>query len=134
MSHAPTTWSSLLLRLRDVRDEEAWGHFVRLYGPVVYRFARRRGLQDSDSGDVTQEVLRAVMTGASRLDQIHRKGSFRSWLFTVAHHKIYDLQQRRQRPGQGSGESGAQAALREQPAREEEDLWELEYRKQLFAR
>ena len=132
MSHAPVTRSSLLLRLRDPADEEAWGHFVRVYGPLVYHFARRRGLQDSDSADVTQEVLQAVMTGADRLEQVHRRGSLRSWLFTVAHHKVYDLQKRRQRPGQGSGESAVQAALREQPAREEEDAWEREYRQQLF--
>jgi RNA polymerase sigma-70 factor (ECF subfamily) len=133
MSHAPPTRSSLLVRLRDPADEEAWGHFVRVYGPVVYHFARRRWLQDSDSADVTQDVLHAVMTGADRLEQIHRRGSLRSWLFTVAHHKVYDLQKRRQRAGQGSGESDVHAALHEQPVREEEDAWDLEYRKQLFA-
>src|SRR4051794_39160363 len=106
MSHGPTTHSSLLIRLRDPRDEEAWGHFVRLYGPLVYRFARRRGLQDSDSADVTQEVLRAALGGVAGLDGIHRQGSLRSWLFTVAHHKAYDLQARRRKGEQGSGESG----------------------------
>ena len=70
MAHGPITRSSLLLRLRDADDQEAWGHFVRLYGPLVYRFARRRGLQDSDCGDVTQEVLGAVLTNADRLGQI----------------------------------------------------------------
>src|SRR5262249_30198032 len=88
--------------------------------------------QDCDSADVTQEVLRAAMEGAARLEEIHRRGSLRSWLFTVAHHKVYDLQQRRRRPGQGSGESCVQAALLKQPAREEEDAWEREYRAQLF--
>src|SRR5437773_723199 len=101
MSPGPTTRSSLLVRLRDARDETAWNHFVRVYAPLVYRFARRRGLQDSDSGDVTQEVLRAVLRSAEDLAQIHRRGSLRSWLFTVAHHKIFDLQKRRQHPGQG---------------------------------
>src|SRR5947209_17444340 len=133
MSDALTTHTSLLVRLHDPRDEEAWGHFVRLYAPLVYRFARRRGLQDSDSGDVTQEVLRAALSGADRLDEVHRRGSLRSWLLAVAHHKVCDLQARRQRPGQGSGESAVQAALQEQPAREEEDAWEREYREQLFA-
>src|SRR5262249_61315852 len=84
MAHAPTTHSSLLLRLRDVRDEEAWGHCVRLYAPLVYQYARRHGLQDADSADVTQEVLRALMNDAGRLEVIHRQGSLRSWLFTRA--------------------------------------------------
>jgi len=133
MGYGPITRSSLLLRLRDARDEEAWSHFVRLYGPLVYHFARRRGLQDSDSGDVTQEVLRAVMARAEGLDQIHQKGSLRSWLFTVAHHKVYDLQTRRRQAVQGSGESAIEAVLREQPAPEEQEIWEREYREQVFA-
>ncbi len=133
MSYGPTTRSSLLVRLRDARDEEAWSHFVRVYGPLVYGFARRRGLQDSDSGDVTQEVLRAVVRQAGELGRIHDKGSLRSWLFTITHHKVYDLQKRRQRPGQGSGETGVHAALHEQPAPAEHDAWEREYRAQLYA-
>jgi RNA polymerase sigma-70 factor (ECF subfamily) len=133
MSHGPTTRSSLLVRLRDARDEEAWSHFVCIYAPLVYRFARRRGLQDSDSGDITQEVLRAVLRQAGQLDLIHHRGSLRSWLFTVAHHKLCDAQKQGQRPGRGSGDSGADARLYEQPAREERDAWEREYRTQLFA-
>jgi RNA polymerase sigma-70 factor (ECF subfamily) len=133
MPFGPTTRSSLLLRLRDPHDEEAWGHFVRLYAPLVCNFARRRGLQEADCSDVAQEVLRAVLTRAERLDGIHRSGSLRSWLFTVAHHKVYDLQTRRRPGGQGSGESGVQAALQEHPAREEQDAWDREYREQLFA-
>ncbi len=132
MSYGPTTRSSLLVRLRDARDEEAWGHFVRVYAPLVYRFARRRGLQDSDAGDIAQEVLRAVLRDADQLDQIHRRGSLRSWLFTVAHHRIYDFQ-KRGRQDQGSGASGVQAALHAQPAREDREAWDREYRQQLFA-
>ncbi len=132
MVHAPTTRSSLLVRLRDARDEQAWGHFVRLYGPLIYHYARRRGLQDSDAADVTQEVLRAVLGGADRLDQIHRRGSLRAWLFTVAHHKVFDLLRRGERPGQGTGEGDE--ALDDRPAPEEEAAWEREYREQLLAR
>lgn len=133
MSAGPTTHSSLLIRLRDARDEEAWSQFVRLYAPLVYRYARRRGLQDSDASDVAQEVLRAAMHDAGNLDRIHRRGSLRSWLFTVAHHKVYDLQKNRQKEAEGTGESTMLALLREQPAREERAAWEREYREQLFA-
>ncbi len=133
MSAGPTTHSSLLLRLRDARDEEAWSHFVRLYAPLVYRYARRRGLQDCDAGDVAQDVLRAVVRDADNLDCIHRRGSLRSWLFTVAHHKVYDLQKSRQKQAEASGESTMLALLHEQPAREDRTAWEHEYREQLFA-
>ena len=51
------TRPSLLLRLRNPRDSEAWGTFVETYTPLVYAYCRRRGLQASDVADVTQEVM-----------------------------------------------------------------------------
>src|SRR5947209_7657325 len=51
------TRPSLLLRLRDDSDTEAWVLFVGTYAPLIHRFARRGGLQDADAADLTQEVL-----------------------------------------------------------------------------
>ena len=133
MSAGPATRSSLLFRLRDARDEEAWSHFVRLYTPLVYGYARRRGLQNSDAADIAQDVLRAVLQDADKLDGIHRRGSLRSWLFTVAHHRVYDLQKARQKQAEATGKTTVMALLHEQPAREERAAWERDYREQLFA-
>ena len=36
MAEIPLTRASLLLRLRDPRDEAAWSQFVELYTPLVY--------------------------------------------------------------------------------------------------
>jgi RNA polymerase sigma-70 factor (ECF subfamily) len=132
MAELPTTRPSLLVRLRDARDIEAWRQFVQLYGPVVYAYGRRRGLQDADAADLTQEVLRAVSTAVARLEYDRRRGSFGGWLFTVAHHKLHDLLARQRRPGQGSGDPGVQHWLEEQPAREDVALWDHEYERRLF--
>ena len=48
MAEPPVTRVTLLARIRDGRDADAWREFVQIYGPVVYRFARNRGLQDAD--------------------------------------------------------------------------------------
>src|SRR5689334_15164002 len=108
MADLPTTRASLLVRIRDARDREAWGQFVQVYGPVVYGYARKRGLQDADAADLTQDVLRAVSAAAGRLDYDPRRGSFCGWLFTLAHHKLYDLLACRRRQGQGCGGTTAQ--------------------------
>ena len=50
----PAIRDSVLMRLRDPRDAEAWGQFVRLYQPPIYRMARARGLQDADASDLCQ--------------------------------------------------------------------------------
>jgi RNA polymerase sigma-70 factor (ECF subfamily) len=133
MAEMPTTRPSLLVRLRDARDVEAWRQFVQLYGPVVYAYGRRRGLQDADAADLSQEVLRAVSTAVGRLDYDRRRGSFGGWLFTVAHHKLHDLLARQRRPGRGSGDPGVQQWLEEQPARDNDvALWDQEYERRLF--
>ena len=57
MSSSLATRASLLLRIRDPQDRMAWEEFVSLYAPLVHAYGRRRGLQDHDAADLTQEVL-----------------------------------------------------------------------------
>src|SRR5205807_1606188 len=66
MADALLTRASLLARLRDPKDRAAWQQFVELYGSLVYGFVRRRGLQDADAADLTQEVFLAVAQAAGR--------------------------------------------------------------------
>src|SRR3954471_18265610 len=100
MPDVPSTRLSLLVRLRDGRDQAAWADFVRLYAPAVYRFGRRKGLQDADAADLTQDVLRSVAGAIGRLALDPQRGPFRSWLFTLAHRRLYDMAARRRRePG-----------------------------------
>jgi RNA polymerase sigma-70 factor (ECF subfamily) len=133
MGTPPTTRPSLLVRLRDARDKESWRDFVGIYAPLVYGFARRRGLQDADAADVTQDVLRAVAQAVDRLDYDPEKGSFHSWLFKVAHRKLLDHQAGQRRCCRGTGDSAVQELLEEQPApAEDQSRWDAEYEHRLF--
>ena len=60
MPEFPETRDSLLARIGGPRDEEAWREFVTIYRPVVYRLARRRGLQHEDAEDLAQQVMISV--------------------------------------------------------------------------
>lgn len=130
MADIPATRASLVVRLRDQGDQEAWREFVRLYAPVVYRYARRKGLQDADAADLTQEVLRGVSASVGAFDP--GRGLFRSWLFTLAHHRLCDFFQRAQRQTPGSGDLATVQILDDVPARDEEDVWNSEFERQLF--
>ena len=134
MTESPITRPSLLVRLRDARDELAWSQFVEIYAPLVYGFARKHGLQDADAADVTQDVLRSVAGAAKKLEYDPQRGSFRGWLFTVVRNRLRDFWAGQARQCQGSGDRDADRRLQELPAPEEDQqsVWEQEYEQQLF--
>ena len=88
MTRTPSTRGSLLLRLRDPQDHEAWVEFVSLYEPVAYRLLRRHGLQDADAREVMQELFIAVSRSIDRWDPAKERGSFRGWLHRVARNLV----------------------------------------------
>jgi RNA polymerase sigma-70 factor (ECF subfamily) len=88
MTLSPSTHSSLLFRLRDSQDHQAWVQFVSLYEPVAYRLLRRHGLQDADARDIMQEMFLAVSRSIQRWDPARERGSFRGWLSRVARNLV----------------------------------------------
>jgi RNA polymerase sigma-70 factor (ECF subfamily) len=85
---SPTTRVSLLVRLRDPADVEAWRTFVDVYAPLVYSYCRRKGLQEADASDVTQEVLTQVARCIPGFSYDPARGRFRDWLGTVARRRL----------------------------------------------
>lgn len=85
----PVTRPSLLVRLRNSRDEEAWSEFSAVYEPVIYRMTQRRGMQDADAREVVQEVLMSVATAIDRFD-VDAVGSFRGWLSQITRNATID--------------------------------------------
>lgn len=131
---SPLTRTSLVVQLRDGGNHVAWQEFSRLYGPVIYGFARKRGLQDADAADLMQDVMRSVSSAIGRLDYNRQQGTFRGWLFTITRNKIFNfLSARRIRP-QGSGDTTTNKMLDSTPAETDgEDTWEVEYQRRLAA-
>jgi len=114
MQESPATRASLLVRLRDGGDTGAWREFVHLYAPIIYGFARKRGLQDADAADLMQEVLRSVSLASKRLEYDPARGSFRGWLFTITRNKVFNFLESRSRRVMGSGDSRVQQRLEQQ--------------------
>jgi RNA polymerase sigma-70 factor (ECF subfamily) len=91
------TSQTLLERLRRKPiDQAAWSEFVDRYGPKIYQWCCRWGLQEAEVQDVTQEVLLklAVKMRTFRYDPFR---SFRGWLKTLTRHAWSDLRENRQR-------------------------------------
>ncbi len=134
MAEIPPTRASLLLRLRDPRDGAAWGEFVDLYGPLVYGYLRKQGLQDADAADLAQDVLGAVVGAVGRLEYDPAKGAFRNWLFTAVRRKLSNWRRRQRNRRQCPNDTATHQLLEEvvaPPAGEGE--WQREWEERLFA-
>jgi RNA polymerase sigma-70 factor (ECF subfamily) len=127
------TRPSLLIRLRNSQDHQAWHLFVELYGGIVYQFARRQGLQDADAADLTQEVLQEVSRAFAGWQYDRSRGTFRGWLRCVTRRKIGLFLRRLKGQPVGTGDTGIHRRLQEEQAPDEEEAaWEAEYRQHLF--
>jgi RNA polymerase sigma-70 factor (ECF subfamily) len=132
MSHSPTTRTSLLFRLRDPANQQAWEQFVEIYTPLIHGFCRQRGLQEADAADVAQEVMRAVARKMPTFEYQPDKGTFRSWLFTVTRNKFNNFLEKRRRLPQGADDTEAQKKIEAQVCSEADPRWERDFQRRLF--
>src|SRR5262249_53973963 len=124
---------SLLIGLRDAGDRTAWGQFVEIYGPLIFAYGRRRGLQDADASDLVQEVLRAVASASGRFVYNPARGSFRGWLLTITRNELNRVRRRGGERTPGAGGPTHLALMAEQPDQADPALWDREHRERLFA-
>lgn len=77
------TSASLLERLSDRSDSDAWNKLVELYTPLIQRWLGRYDLAESDVDDLSQTVLAAVVANLPKFRHNGRVGAFRTWLRTI---------------------------------------------------
>ena len=71
---------SLLVRLKNVEDDEAWWEFDRCYRELILRYSRHFGLQQADAEDVRQEVMMQLARTMPGFRYDSDRGRFRSYL------------------------------------------------------
>ncbi len=125
----PTTSLTLLDRLRQPSQPDAWDRFVRLYTPLLLRWATLQGFQDADAEDLAQAVLvkliRVLPTYEKRDGQ-----TFRGWLFTICRNECRDFRTVRATRPLPTAEGLSTVAER----RSITDVTEAEYRRRLVQR
>jgi RNA polymerase sigma-70 factor (ECF subfamily) len=98
------TSATLLERLRDRTDAEAWRRLFDLYTPLLAGWLRRYSLQPTDVDDLVQEVLAAVAREAPHFRHSGRPGAFRHWLRTILANRLREFwRARRSRPAVAGG-------------------------------
>lgn len=83
-----TTSPSLLIRIRNLGDADAWNQFLDLYTTIVRDYCYQRKLQTADVDDIVQDVMAAVTKTIRSFDYDPSKGRFRAWLGTITANTI----------------------------------------------
>jgi RNA polymerase sigma-70 factor (ECF subfamily) len=134
MTSLPETRASLILRLPDAADVLAWDQFAAVYGPLVYRLARRQGLQPADADDLVQEVFSAVSRSVAGWLNNGQRGPFRAWLLRIAKNTAINFltRPRHQPIAAGGSDTLRRLSQHTDPASESASEFDLEYRRELF--
>jgi len=120
-----TTRASLLQRVKNPQDQESWREFFRIYQPLLYRYARIRGLGREDAEELTQQCLTLLTEKMSTFEYASEKGGFKHWLRRIAINKINDFFKKRKLPVGKSGD------FRRPQERElaPDEVWERQWQK-----
>ena len=128
----PETRPSLILRLANHQDAQAWTEFRQIYEPLVYRLAIRMGWQHADAIEAQQEVMLHLAKVVGQWTP-QTSGSFRGWLYRVARNVMLRFAETQDRFLQGSADSRVHAVLGATPSAEASGEYDLEFQRQAFA-
>lgn len=127
---------SLLERLRDPGDRQAWQRLVTVYEPWLRGWLSHTPLQAADCDDVLQAVFAVV--NDKRLEFVHngRPGAFRTWLRSILNRQVRQFL-RQERRWQGVTVPQVLTEWLEQMADPNSELsrrWDQEHDQQLVRR
>lgn len=128
------TRHTLLHRVRDPADREAWNEFFELYAPLLEGYARAHGLARDDAEEIRDQCLELLSRKLPGFEYERERGSFSSWLHRIAHAKVIDLVRARKVRARESVELTTLAAAGEDPDRHWERQWRAEHLRYALAR
>ena len=129
-----TTSPSLLERLRDPTDKQAWQRLLTVYEPWLRGWLSRT-LQAADCDDVLQAVF--VVVNDKRREFVHngQPGAFRTWLHSILTYQVRYSREKWRRPDTSSSQPLTDwLEQMTDPDSELSRLWDQEHDKQLVRR
>lgn len=133
----PDTSISLLDRITQQPDAEAWNQLAELYTPVLRSWLRRYDvLAPADVDDLVQDVLLTVSKELPRFQHSGRPGAFRAWLKSILVNRLRHFWRSRQNRAVAVGGSDFLDLLKQlhDEGTPVSQLWDEEHDRQLIRR
>lgn len=123
------TSATLLDRLKNAHDADAWSRLVELYSPLIRGWAERLNVRGADADDLVQEVMAVVVRRFPEFVHPEKPGAFRGWLRAIAANCARTMwKNRKVRPtAPGGTDFGSYLARLEDPADDFARAWEREH-------
>lgn len=133
------TRRSLLTRLKHWDDQDSWREFFETYWELIFKVARRAGLNENQAQEVVQNTIIDVAKELPGFRYDPQRGSFKGWLLTIARRRICDFRRKQYREPEKlsldpSGGTSMENLLEKErlDAPEVDAAWETEWREQLL--
>jgi len=88
MASTYVTRHTLLDRIRDPQDSEAWKDFIDFYKNYIYFIIRSMGIKPQDADDILQQVSLKLWKNLPTHLHDPKKGKFRSWVSTITKNTV----------------------------------------------
>ena len=119
---------SLLVRVRDARDDASWREFQAQYGSLVIGYARACGMQPADADDICQLVFIKLARALQGFDYEPARGRFRAYLRRVVRNEMNRLLSRSQRSaGTVSLHAGTESIVFDSAQDDADPIWDQEW-------
>ena len=89
------TRPSLLNRLKDTQDHQSWQEFSDVYSRLIFGFALKAGLNETEAQEVVQETLIAAAKNLPEFRYDPKVCSFKTWLLNLSRWRVQDQLRKR---------------------------------------
>lgn len=128
------TRTSLLVRVRNAQDSEAWAEFDGLYRPMMARFAAALGIRGADADDVVQDSMEKLLNRLRDFQYDPRNGRFRGYLKKVIFNRCATLRRGQREVPAGSGDFDRPQEREPDAEKRFIQIWEEEMMRYCLAR
>lgn len=133
MTDTPNTRITLIRKIRDRNDAQAWEEFVDLYHPTIISICRRKGLQHADANDIAQEVLARVSSSIEQFTFSGSRATFRGWLYRITRNLTMDYFRKQNREPE-IADAAETHLIGSSDESKESDAFRIEFQRQVFIR